>query len=656
MALSIRLLLALVLSCLWCASPWADQSVFPRTLQGIEQKRDLDGEIDLLRDPEGRLSIEEVAAPASQSRFKPLTRGVALGFTRDVAWLRIPLRRAANAPASWRLEAGNAVIDDFQLYAPDADQRYSLILHTGDRQPFSSRLLPYRHPLFPIALPDELTRVYYLRVESASALNVPLRLWQPEALRQSGQRELLLVGLTLGLVGTIALLNLLTWVTIREPKYLIFSLSGLYLFEALVTFLGFTAQHIFPDAPLIVDLLHNINVCLMPAWLLIAMRQAIATPTHHPRLDRWMLWAIAACILAVFSLPFGTFGRIAPFMHIALLLTVFVTAWAAWQAYRRGQPGSLSFLAGALCFLLPASLTTLRALAGFPFTLRWQEETWMLNIVLFSVLMYLGLMLDVLAIREKQLLTERDGQHNIDMANQERRLRDEQTVFFSFVAHELRNPLGVIISGLANLRIGLAGAGTEVNERIARIAWSATHLREVIDRHLRLQRLASADFEPDITDCSPQFPALQALEMIGQSRPERHIEYISAGNLPEQVMLDSELVTLALANLLDNAIKYSPGDACIQLSITRSIAGPERIVYRVTDHGPGIPADEQAQLFRIFTRQHGNAKAGFGIGLALVANIALHHGGEIRCDSAPGAGSTFTMSIPPQPGCHGAIA
>ena len=150
MALSIRLLLALVLSCLWCASPWADQSVFPRTRQGIEQKRDLDGEIDLLRDPEGRLSIEEVAAPASQSRFKPLTRGVALGFTRDVAWLRIPLRRAANAPASWRLEAGNAVIDDFQLYAPDADQRYSLILHTGDRQPFSSRLLPYRHPLFPV--------------------------------------------------------------------------------------------------------------------------------------------------------------------------------------------------------------------------------------------------------------------------------------------------------------------------------------------------------------------------------------------------------------------------------------------------------------------------------------------------------------------------
>lgn len=224
-------------------------------------------------------------------------------------------------------------------------------------------------------------------------------------------------------------------------------------------------------------------------------------------------------------------------------------------------------------------------------------------------------------------------------------LLDQQTRFFSFVAHELRSPLGVIVTGMANLRLGLSDASDGVRQRIARIERATHRMSALIDRHLRLQRLTRADFSLDLDDCPPSFPALAALELIAETHPARVIEKSIADDLPAAIRVDNDLLTLAIVNLLDNAIKYSPAQSPITLSVERAAPSRGEVVYRVCDRGLGIAAKDRPRLFSIYARQSDNINTGFGIGLALVANIARHHGGSVECASSD-AGSTFTLRLP----------
>jgi CheY-like chemotaxis protein len=100
-----------------------------------------------------------------------------------------------------------------------------------------------------------------------------------------------------------------------------------------------------------------------------------------------------------------------------------------------------------------------------------------------------------------------------------------------------------------------------------------------------------------------------------------------------------------LANLLGNAIKYSPGDASVQLTLARE---GDQIVIEVVDHGMGIDAADCARLFDPFYQGRGGAiGGGMGLGLALVKAIAIAHGGEVDCHSdGPGEGATFRVRLP----------
>jgi signal transduction histidine kinase len=113
-----------------------------------------------------------------------------------------------------------------------------------------------------------------------------------------------------------------------------------------------------------------------------------------------------------------------------------------------------------------------------------------------------------------------------------------------------------------------------------------------------------------------------------------------------QVAGDSDALTNALWNLLDNAVKYSPDCRTVWVSVARET---DRVLVLVRDKGIGIPVEEQQAIFDKFVRgaqAKGEGYRGTGIGLAMVRHIVRGHGGEIRVESAPGAGSTFTLTLP----------
>jgi signal transduction histidine kinase len=99
------------------------------------------------------------------------------------------------------------------------------------------------------------------------------------------------------------------------------------------------------------------------------------------------------------------------------------------------------------------------------------------------------------------------------------------------------------------------------------------------------------------------------------------------------------------ANLLDNAIKYTPQGGHVEIAAGRD---GDRAVLRVTDTGLGIPADEQPRIWdRLFRGDQSRAERGLGLGLSLVKAIVEAHGGTVSVNSQPGRGSTFTVSLNP---------
>jgi signal transduction histidine kinase len=109
---------------------------------------------------------------------------------------------------------------------------------------------------------------------------------------------------------------------------------------------------------------------------------------------------------------------------------------------------------------------------------------------------------------------------------------------------------------------------------------------------------------------------------------------------------DREALSCVVWNLLDNAVKYSPECRTVWVDLARENG---HVAIRVRDKGVGIPREEHERIFQKFVRGE-TAKSlavpGTGIGLAVAQQIIRRHGGEIRLNSEPGAGSTFTVLLP----------
>lgn len=102
-----------------------------------------------------------------------------------------------------------------------------------------------------------------------------------------------------------------------------------------------------------------------------------------------------------------------------------------------------------------------------------------------------------------------------------------------------------------------------------------------------------------------------------------------------------------LVNLLDNALKYTPPDGTVRLALNRT---PDGITFRVSDTGPGIPADALPRIYdRFYRADPSRHEPGFGLGLALVHAVVTSYHGSIVCDTVPGHGTTFTVTLPAEP-------
>jgi len=221
-----------------------------------------------------------------------------------------------------------------------------------------------------------------------------------------------------------------------------------------------------------------------------------------------------------------------------------------------------------------------------------------------------------------------------------------QADFVAAVSHEFRSPLTSMSHIAEMLQSGRIAGGDSQARAYDVLVHDTDRLRTLVEQLLefgrfeaggpvlRLERLDIAEAARAIVD---DFRARV-------SRDGYTVEYDGPAS-PIRMEADREALTLALWNLMDNAVKYSPDVKTIWVRLRQSDAGVD---LTVRDEGLGVPEKEQAAIFRQFVRGEepkSRRIRGTGIGLALVRHIARAHGGDVSVASEPGKGSTFTLSI-----------
>jgi signal transduction histidine kinase len=232
-------------------------------------------------------------------------------------------------------------------------------------------------------------------------------------------------------------------------------------------------------------------------------------------------------------------------------------------------------------------------------------------------------------------------------AERARRLARQQMEFVASVSHELRTPLAVIRSAGENLSDGVVSDPAQVKRYGAMVATEGRRLSEMVERVMRFAGMASGARTRAAADVDIGAVLRDAVAAIEPDAAERAVTVTLRpnGSLPP-VAGDADALRSALQNVIGNAVKYSPSGGRV-LVAPREEAGRVRI--RVEDAGLGIDAADLPHVFKPFYRGRRAVESqvrGSGIGLSLVRTIVEEHGGAVRIESHPGAGTAVTIDLP----------
>jgi len=223
--------------------------------------------------------------------------------------------------------------------------------------------------------------------------------------------------------------------------------------------------------------------------------------------------------------------------------------------------------------------------------------------------------------------------------------------FVSVASHELKTPINVVIGYLQLLEEGIYGPIPAPQAQILKtVELQMQSLQRLVKQLLDVSR-----FEAGGGRVEPR--PIKLATFLGELERAFHVLAVQRGidftieraeGLPDEVVWDIDRINEVLGNLLSNAFKFTEKGGRVELKL-----GPEHnaIVMAVHDTGAGIPPEQLPHIFEKFYQadnQRKAASAGSGLGLAIAKQIVEAHGGTITCESAPGEGTTFTITLPAQ--------
>jgi signal transduction histidine kinase len=249
--------------------------------------------------------------------------------------------------------------------------------------------------------------------------------------------------------------------------------------------------------------------------------------------------------------------------------------------------------------------------------------------------------------RNRQALAEQASVLREKLAA-EQRVTQLQRNFVSMASHEFRTPLA-IIDGHAQRLISMRDrlSSDQLAERARKVRHAVRRMAELIDNLIGSARLIDGhmhlNYQPRALDLT--LLLREVCQLQRELTPEAQIQEPAATRI--MVPGDASLLRQAFANLVSNAVKYSPHGGLIRVGATME---GEHVAVQIEDHGIGVPGADHKRIFeRYYRGSNTSGIAGSGVGLHLVATIVDLHTGTVMLDSCDGEGSRFTVRLPLHP-------
>ncbi|PWU02042.1 MAG: hypothetical protein C5B51_21625 [Terriglobia bacterium] len=230
--------------------------------------------------------------------------------------------------------------------------------------------------------------------------------------------------------------------------------------------------------------------------------------------------------------------------------------------------------------------------------------------------------------------------HEIEVARQSEQLR---TTLIDAMAHEFKTPLTLIKGATTSVLAGHNELSESSREQLTIADEEAEHLRELLDNAIEMARLDTTHIDVHLEESNLEAIVREVVTSM-QPRIDERPFTISADSALPRIALDRRLVKLALKQLVDNALKYSPPDSAVEI---RMHANGQSVALEVTDHGAGISPEDRGRIFQRFYRgrQVRNQIPGSGLGLNIAHSIMQAHHGDLMVTSKPGE-TTFRITLP----------
>jgi diguanylate cyclase (GGDEF)-like protein len=320
----------------------------------------LAGSIEIYEDRVGDRDVQAVSALPPDAGFVAATPAAAnIGFSPSAWWVRFTLNNPADLDRLVYLRQEYPLIDSLELYEPVADGGWRRLAATGDRQPFGSRPVAHRDFLFPINVPANTGRTYYLRYASQGPIDIILSLLDPAEATAAVSREQLAYGIYFGCVLMLLVWSGLVFIAVRDHAFLsYFGYVGTFGLYMLVN-TGLAFQYLWPDSP------RWANTCLIVllSGSLIAALQFSTTilraKDFTPRLNRVARGLQLLGLFAIALIPLLEYSvLVKPVAFLVLVGVIFMIALGFLNLLSGSQPAKFYviawgfFLCGSIIFLL----------------------------------------------------------------------------------------------------------------------------------------------------------------------------------------------------------------------------------------------------------------------------------------------------------------
>lgn len=641
----------------------------------------LRGQMSILRDSTGALTIDDVTSGRPGIRFEPIPSMLTEGYRKGAAiWVRFSLS-APVAPRQWLLQIERPLIQQVDLYVPGTQGRFvassPIRLHPQDGPGAEAN-----PALFPISvLPTETQ--YYIRFQSQTSITTSLNIWQKEGYENYRRTDDWIMGIVIGAIGAMLFANLLFGAWLRDSLYLLYAA---FLMESGLTILfhmGYAPEFFHSFEPQQIYRSWGIIVCLYSIFMMLFLARLFEFHRH-------LVWAwrasqgVAALngIALMFSIA-GHYGEVGLFVsRLQQLSLIFVAMAVPYMILVRRQ---YQYILPMFAFM--GVLTVLFAmhllLTGVnPFHMDGSLSRFLAFGTLFHLVLFSAAVAKRAQLAERSLSEEKDrviamsrsAEQELTIKVRERtaelrtanasltaevdrrhllevKLRQsldsvnealtQQRDFVDLVSHEFRAPLAVIAVTAENLSHFAGADASEITPRTTKIRRTVKRMSLLIENVLAGGQLDDGRRPTEATALFDFGEILVSTEDGLDDDAKKRVSFVHGSKA--MVMGDRYLLEIVVQNLIQNALKYSAPTSAVMVrqSTDRGIA-----VVEVLDHGTGVARENQERIFAKYYRAAGQQVSGSGLGLYIAREIARQHGGDLTLDASDASGSSFRLSLP----------